>query len=89
MLIPQVVVDTVRSPDDQDLHIACLWLGFVFALETLDLPQCASFPRSPPSLSPSSHAKVLFSQFVNLVINRIVSNLSGWEMPAISSGLKV
>eukprot|EP00026_Physarum_polycephalum_P000483 Phypoly_transcript_00484.p1 GENE.Phypoly_transcript_00484~~Phypoly_transcript_00484.p1 ORF type:complete len:1420 (+),score=227.86 Phypoly_transcript_00484:151-4260(+) len=73
VLIPQIVVDTLRSHDDQDLLIACLWLGFVFALEALDLPQCASFP----------------SQFANLVINRIVSATSGWEITAITSGLKI
>jgi hypothetical protein len=30
-----------------------------------------------------------YSQYVNLVLNLVVSTTSGWEMPAISSGLKV
>lgn len=58
MLVPQIVLDTVRSNDDQELLMSCMWLGtftiltlvfllfigFVFVLETLDVPQCASFP---------------------------------------------
>lgn len=87
-LIPQLVLDVVRTYVDSEFLIGMIWIGFAFILETIDLPQCTSFAGYSLK-SPSILILPSFRQYINLLLNRISSVTSGWEMPPIASALKV